>query len=697
MKIKFLIILLLIATLGWSQTKPKPKVALEKIQPEKKVEVRVIGRVQKNKILLRWAVTEALAWKKCNKYGYQLERYTITRDGKILEKPEKLILSKNIAPEPLGKWEKVVAVDKNENAGIIAQAIYGKSFAVKGEKGLQAIINESEESVQRFTYALFASDHDFEIAKKAGLGYEDTSVKANEKYLYRVISNVPVTEMPIEYGGAVLTLSEYADLPKPMDFLAIFKDKETLLSWNFKDLMNEYGSYNIERSTDKKNFTRLNAKPYTSMNVADNGSRIFYTDSITNGQQYSYRIQGISAFGELGPYSEVLSGTGKSVLKYTAHLTTQEFKNDKVVKLSWEFPNEGTPEIESFELNRADEDDAQKYEMVLKNIPAASRSVVYDKLKASNYFTITAIGKNGDKTTSFPLLVQPIDSIPPAKPMGLKGTIDKTGVVKLNWTPNTENDLMGYRIYKSYNPKAEFVLLTGSTVAEEVFTETIPVKNSNSNVYYKISAVDNRYNTSPESEVLVLKKPDITPPSAPVFIKYVVKNNQIQLQWANSNSANVVAHYLYRSTNNQNPPQLLAEIKDKTDVYTDAKATEGNQYSYTIVAKSESGLESLPSPALGIALPKVSLVPEIKGFYAQINANKDGIELSWKYKQAELDHFELYKAIQGKPLQILLMPAFTTKTITDTNLTINTNYHYAIRAVYKDGRMSKMSEYTIKF
>ena len=42
---------------------------------------------QEGKIMLRWAVTTPLAWRKLNEYGYELKRYTITRDNRILPLP----------------------------------------------------------------------------------------------------------------------------------------------------------------------------------------------------------------------------------------------------------------------------------------------------------------------------------------------------------------------------------------------------------------------------------------------------------------------------------------------------------------------------------------------------------------------------------------------------------------------------------
>jgi hypothetical protein len=693
MKLKFLIILSFII-IGNIYAQDK-KSAVDPAPTDVKPEIQVIARVQKDKILLRWAVTSAMAWKKLNTYGYSLERYTVTRDNKTLTTPEKVVLAKVIKPEPLETWEKLI--ENNDNAAIVAQAIYGEEFLVGGTDKLETIVNLSEENEQRFTFALFTVDKDFEIAKKAGLGFEDMTAKINEKYAYRISSNVPNSEIEIAYGGIFTGLKDYQPLPKPLDFRAYFNDNSTMLSWNFKTLSHAYGSYLVERSTDKKNFERITEKPYTNLNQSNaNNSQIFYVDSIANNKQYSYRIQGISSFGELGPYSEIISGKGKSILKFVPHLTVKNFKDDKTVTLTWEFPEEGNTEILGFELNRSDKDD-DKYVTVIKNIPAKNRSVTYDKLSPTNYLTITAVGKQGNSRTSFPMLVQPVDSIPPSKPIGLKGVIDSLGVVKITWDINKEKDLMGYRIYKGNTAEEEFSQLTVSPQELNAYEDKVILKSLNSKVYYKIIAVDNHYNMSPFSEVLIVKKPDVVPPTSPIFTKYEIKDGAIFLEWINSQSEDVASHQLYRKENDQEKWELILNDVTKLEAYQDKKTTEGSTYRYSIFAKDQSGLTSNPSPEVALFVPKYSVKPAVKGFYAQANTKTNTIELSWDYKESDVDNFEIYKAINQESLQLIQTVKGVSRKLSDPTLTINTVYKYGIRAVFKDGRMSKMDFFTVKF
>jgi hypothetical protein len=690
MKYKIILIALFFLNILSAQT----NIAKDSLSPFVEAEIKIIARVQKDKILLRWAVTEPTAWLKLNQFGYHLIRYTVTRNNKTLEEPIKKDLG-IIKPNPLETWESLS--ETNDNASIVAQALYGETFSVSGASNFKDIINLSAENEQRFTFSLFACENDFEVATKAGLGYTDTEVLPNEKYSYQIMPMVPPEVYPIKGNGIFTGLAEYESLPKPIDFSVFFTDNASMLSWNYKILQVVYSSYHIERSVDKINFERLTNKPYASMNQEnESNTRIFYVDSITNNKKYYYRIQGVSSFGELGPYSDIASGEGKTILKYVPHLTVKEFKDENTVTLTWEFPIEGEDEITGFELNRADQDD-QKYTTVVKKIAPKVRSVVYNKLLPTNYFTITALGKGGNNRTSGSMIVQPVDSIPPVKPVNLKGKIDSLGVVKISWSPNKEKDLLGYRIYRANNPKEEFKQLTVSPYPNAFYQDTVVLKSLNDKVYYKVIAVDYRYNMSDYSEVLMVKKPDVVPPTAPVFSKYDIQDDGVYLEWINSSSTDVATNLLYRQEVGQEDWQLLLEDKKLVTNYKDNTTIEGHAYRYAIFAKDESQLKSAPSPNLGIKIPRASVSEGVKGFYAMADPKQKTVQLSWNYKLIGVKHFELYKGTDKDPIQLMQEITADARQFTDPTVIINTEYQYGIRAIFTDGRASKMVFFKLKY
>ncbi|WP_130284855.1 hypothetical protein [Aquimarina brevivitae] len=660
-------------------------------------EIKVIARAQEDQILLRWSLNTPISWKKGNRYGYTLERYTISRDRQTLAQPEKVIIGQRFMPAPMMEWE--MLAEESDQGAIMAQALWGESFVVEGGGGLASVINRAEEQQQRFAFALYAADQNFHIAQKAGLGYVDTTVQPNEKYLYKVVANIPETELKTKEGGVYIGIMDYEPLPEPVDFVGVFQDQSTLLSWNSKILKNTYNAYSIERSEDGSNFRKLSSVPYATLTRAQEkeAARTLYIDSIANSQNYYYRIKGITSFGETGPASAIVTGTGKSVLKYVPHLISKKLLSQDEVELIWEFPEQGTPEITGFSLKRANTAQGV-YMPVVTNIPPTARRIRYDKLRASNYFKITAIGKENNQRDSFSMLVQPIDSIPPKQPEGLTGTVDSTGVVQLQWTPNTEEDIQGYRIYRGNRKNEEYSQLTEAPYTQTKFTDTVPIANMGSKVYYQLIAVDRRYNMSKPSAILELTKPDVVPPTMPVFTSYAIVKGHVQLEWANSSSVDVEGHYIYRKGEKDANWNLVHQSpKSKNSSYTDKNVEAGNYYNYTVIARDESGLESAPAPPVSVIIPKSGLREGVKGFYANVNQYEKTIVLSWRFKGIDISGFELYRAVDDKPSTLYKVLPPQTQLFTDTKLTINTTYKYIIRVVYNDGSYSEYSSTKVTY
>jgi len=87
------------------------------------------------------------------------------------------------------------------------------------------------------------------------------------------------------------------------------------------------------------------------------------------------------------------------------------------------------------------------------------------------------------------------DSTTPAAPSALSVSL-KGGVAELNWEANTEDDVVGYKIYYGPEPDA----YTGSCNATNVTSFRLPQKASPETAYMAVSAYDSSGNSSPLSE-----------------------------------------------------------------------------------------------------------------------------------------------------------------------------------------------------
>ncbi|UYW01822.1 fibronectin type III domain-containing protein [Flavobacterium agricola] len=409
--------------------------------------IQVNARAQQDKIMLRWAVNNPIDWQKANTTGFKLNKMLIKKDGVLLANPVKEELT-ILKAEPLEQW--VEFIQKDNYAAIVAQALYGDSFEVgqENEDTLTKIVSISDELNQRFSFALFAADLSFEAAMKAGWGFIDEEVKLNEVYVYQV----EAIDLPnINTGAYMLGLSDHEELPKITDFTAIPDDKQIMLSWGIERLNNVYSAYMIERSDEGKDFIPISQTNIVSINTSDlqNNKQMFYGNKIdANNQNYFYRIYGINSFGEKGPYSDIIQTQGVASVVVAPRIIDYSILNSNEVVLEWEFPVEEEKNINAFELHYAQKD-LSDYEPVAHHINKSDRKFHYKGLSASNYFKVAVVDQQNNKLFSQSTLVQPIDTIPPSKPLALTGQIDSLGYVKLNWKPNTEKDLAGYRVLRA--------------------------------------------------------------------------------------------------------------------------------------------------------------------------------------------------------------------------------------------------------
>lgn len=661
------------------------------------VQLRV--RAQKDKILLRWAVDQPYAWKISSPLGFVIQRFTVMRDSQMLKKPEiRKLTADPVKPKNKEAWLSVF--DKNPQAAIIAQCLFGESIQMQGNPN--TLMKQKEELEQRFTFALMAADQNFEAATLAGWAYTDTDVKPNEKYLYRVYSVVPTTQMVIDTALALVGLSDSFLLPKPLEVIASFGNKKVNLSWDYKTLSNYYNNYFIEKSEDSTNFSKATNLPVTMMNTPEGEKlgRMYFTDSLLeNDKKYFYRIRGISCFGEIGQPSDIVWGTGRDRMLFSPNIIDYKILNDSVVDLTWTLVEDSTNYLlEYFELSRSNESE-KGYKIVRTQIAKTDRKIQFKGLESSNYFTIAAVDKYGEKYFSFPQLVQPIDSTPPSVPIGLEGIVNDSGIVSLKWIPNKEKDIYGYHIYKGNVSDEEFALITTSPLRDTVFVDSVDMKMLNKNVYYKIAALDLRFNQSPPSKAVTVEKPDQIPPVTPQFTDFKLEEGKVTLFWENSSSEDVMLHRIYRLDPTLVQWKLTKEFKGKdSTTFIDYDVAAGKQFAYTLVAVDKSKNESPPSQPLAVTAPLDKRNhPSIKDLRALVDRKAEKVLIDWNYDEKGVVEFQIYRAFGNEPISLWQVLEASTRGIVDEKLIINNIYRYAVRAVFADGSMSTWKEIKINY
>jgi hypothetical protein len=687
LKIKLLFLLIISCSLGYSQSKD--------------AKVMVNARAQKDKILIRWAISTPSEWKKAHKKGFTLTRFTVLRDGKIIPKPEKKILTPTpLLPEVLDSWMDLA--QKDNYAAIIAQSIYGESFEVTGAKEgeLAKIVSMSEELNQRYTFGLYAADMSFEGALKAGWGFVDNNVKANEVYAYQVV----VFETPkIKSASYMIGLKDYGALPAPTDFIAVPDDKKVLLSWDYQTFKNIYSSFMVERSSDGTTYAPIATTPLVNMNDKDDhpSKTMYHIDTLSvNDKTFYYRLYGISSFGEKGEVTKPINTKGVPALTVPARLLDYRITNLNTATLEWEFPPEEEGTIQGFEINLA-ENDRGPYKVVSKGLlPIIERKREFETPYPSNYFTITAVGKNNQRLTSQSMLIQPIDSIAPNKPIGLEGTIDSLGVVHLKWKANLEKDLLGYRILKANNKDEEFVDIYHKSYVGNEFVDNVSMKMLNNKVYYRIAAEDKRFNISEPSDILVLEKPDKIPPAAPIFKDYDTKDGKVYLKWIRSYSDDVIAYSLRRREKGQMKWEEIKQINDTIQEFVDSRVENRKMYQYAILAKDKSNLwSSIEHSTITVTVLDFTPVKTIIFSQGLPDRENKKITLTWDYikNKDKVVGLSIYKNKKGEAPTLWKDLLGNVLTLEDRDLKINTEYEYHFSPTLQSNSPAKVETLSILY
>ena len=592
--------------------------------PQSRIVVR--SEVQPQRIMLRWAASDASAWLLLNRYGVQLERLTVVRDGIALDEPELRVLASDLRPRESDKLKRLA--QQHDMAAVVAQGIFGDSFEVSmGSSPVARAIARSKEEQQRFVFSLYAADLCFPMAVAVGWGWVDTTVRVNERYLYRVMPLVPSELHHIEPGAALVVPTELTRLVPPIGLSAQFGEAGAMLSWDFASLQHLYCAYMVERSHDGQSFAPVSQQPITQIaNAAlSPDAPATFVDSLPQGQTVHYRLVGITPFGSRSQPSAVVSGMAASTLKQPPAFVQATPDAHGGAMLEWQFPEADQQHISGFSLLRSTNN--KHYAPAVQGLPAHQRSFHVEQLGQHIYYKVEAQLKQGGAMQSLPVLVQPIDSTPPAVPRGLRAYIDTLGAVHLEWQPNADPDLLGYRLYRSHAHGQPLVVMNDTAIRSTHFVDSIQLNNLNHKMLYAIAALDQRYNQSALSAMVEVLKPNTIPPPPPLIVRGTAADNANTIAWAMAADPYLAGFEVWRQADNAEP-ELIARLTNPADTaYTDRQIKPATRYTYWLVAYSTGGLRSPQS--VPYALTTAMATAKKSAARLHLDALRQGIAIRW--------------------------------------------------------------------
>lgn len=656
----------------------------------------VASRPYADKVVLKWFPSRRSIWEEGLSQGYDIYRRTLYTEGQWVKEAEEIRLNDTpILPASDEEWE--AAVDSTENA-------HGAFFALGRDSLPEEAPADIHEAWQRgksenmvFAMALLMADMHMIVAQLTGMTFQDNDVTAGEKYQYIVRLHGAAPGTAAEGRRYVDTDKKYR-IPQPYGLDVKFNDKNAQLEWNNVYTNFSFAYYNIYRSKRKnRGYEKVNKLPFAGLKSQEmrDDRMAYYTDTVPEiGTTYYYKIEGVSSFGEASEFSERISGAAYLLLKYAPVFTRDTADKRGHVHLAWEMDSVDRESVKEYEILRSGHPNGTFESMTEEPLDGDEVTFTDEEPLRSGYYKICASGHAGDRKCTAPRGILLEDSIPPAPPEWIEAETDTTGKIHLSWKANKETDLEGYRLFRADHEEDEYRRVYPGSLTDTTYTDTVSLKIATSWVWYKIVAFDNHYNTSEYSEVLKVPRPDINPPTKPVFNDFTSTDKGVELKWYNSSSHDLSRTALLRKgpLDVNYRPLKIFNVEDSVSQWTDTTTKDRKFYHYTLVAEDINGLRSDSAVAIRVKQKPRMGKGEIKEVRTIVSREHKKIKLSWDYKGDKPEHFIIYRAGEEEPLKFYAKVAGREREYYDDRLTPDTQYTYVMVARLPGGAVTKRSE-----
>ncbi len=302
--------------------------------------------------------------------------------------------------------------------------------------------------------------------------------------------------------------------------------------------------------------------------------------------------------------------------------------------------------------------------------------------KVTYYYRVTAL-EDKDKETSPSMSVFATTKGKPPIAEALQAASGQVKQVKLIWKENAQEEVKGYKIYRSQESYGKYVVI-----------DKISGKNKNNFVDEKL--IDNgtycyritTYNkVDVESEmsdaICATTKPRPAKPSG--FSGESLQVKKTPLRWSANAEKDIVYYHIYRSDDGGKKFEHIAKSKGNTE-YTDEKLKDGGVYQYKIQAEDSDDLLSDFSDIVTVKTKQKPKKPE--GVIAKTADGK--VTLSWTANsEKDIEQYVVYE--KGIFTNTQVSTATSTAVIM-SGLEKGKKKDYLITAVDKDGLESEPSD-----
>lgn len=636
----------------------------------------LLSNIKSDTVQLRWATSSADLFIAGLKNGYAIQRVK----GETADFENSPLLTTFI----------VESLDQRYPDAQTIQDSTTKEM-VKFLKEFCSSKNLSEEAKKTtFSMLLLGASTNKNLARILGVYFEDYP-EDSAPYHYRVkIQNTDLYSSSLTVKRPTTVIEQ---IKFPLEFEVKARPKQVYLKWEALSQQVLYSAYWIERSEDSIHFKPLNQLPYYFLRSQYEATKThcdFVDTAVEAGKTYYYKVGAVNHFADI-------TGSSTVIKVYVPNAVNGEVRIDSTHAQSFDriltgrfVPYDQNTAVKELVLFRSDS--LQSGYTPLSKIPYSDRFrfTTVSPIESGDryYYKVAAVGSDNDTVFSFPYYFFTLDQIPPTTPTGLKGLVDSMGVALLEWNLNTEDDIRGYRVYRSNSLSEEFVEVTHFFSTDGKFTDTLLLNTLTNVVYYKVAAVDLNYNNSKLCDAIKLLKPDTIAPVPAIIFDYFQDTTGVLIKWRNSTSDDVFQHILLRHQNEKT--DSVFSWNNSIEQLKDSAVTPGQDYIYQILICDLSGNITFSEEVL--VRYETGFRNGATNFNGTLNRDKKQIQLTWSLPTEEIYAIQIYRAKNdGSFILYKTIRDNTAQEYIDTNLAPNNVYRYKIRIVYQSGASSKLS------
>jgi fibronectin type 3 domain-containing protein len=346
--------------------------------------------------------------------------------------------------------------------------------------------------------------------------------------------------------------------------------------------------------------------------------------------------------------------------------------------------------------------------VALDTIDASSTAYADSALQAATtyYYAVSALDGSGNvspRSSAVSVVTQGIWS-----PANVSASGDVKSIT-VSWSASSEDDLLGYNVYRSSRSDEDFSRLAGAEGASFTTGQTSFIDSNLSGgqiLFYRISVVTATGESERSAFDGATVQTDTRAPAAPTFLDgepITGDPERLTLSWrapgsdSNGSTLTGVSLYrIYRATTSDGDYQEIAT--STTTSYDDTGLEQRTTYFYQVEALDDDGNISPRSSTAAVTTSGVDLPANVRLVSSTPSdvAAKPIVTASWTKSVGAIVRYEVERTtIAGSVTDsdfTAVTPNNVNTTRSDDSVVRGTTYYYRVRAVDIDGRESDWTE-----